>query len=99
MIVPLRLFRKFSRQHPVRRMTPEECDLVGYAGPLVLSARQVRWIFGPWRTTGYTIRHNRRGVLMSCSKAELLDLASISTDGAPAPGCGCGRRAAGKMQA
>lgn len=71
---PLRGFRGFSRHHPVRRMTPEECDLVGYEGPLILSAHQVRWLVGPWRTKGYTVRHNRRGVLMECSKAELADL-------------------------
>ncbi len=47
---------------------------MGYAGPLVLSAHQVRWLFGPWRTKGYTVSHNRRGVLMECSKAELRDL-------------------------
>jgi hypothetical protein len=67
-------WKRFSRQHPVRRMSREECDLVGYEGPLVLSARQARWIFGPWRTTGYTVIHHRRGVLMDCSRAELLDL-------------------------
>jgi hypothetical protein len=72
--VPLRAFNRFSRHHPVRRMTPEECDLVGYEGPLILSAHQVRWLFGPWRTRGYSVRHNRRGVLMECSKAELADL-------------------------
>jgi hypothetical protein len=55
-------------------MSRDECDLVGYAGPLVLSARQVRWIFGPWRTTGYAVSHNRRGILMQCSKSELRDL-------------------------
>ena len=74
MILPLRPFRRSSRQQPVRRMSREECDLVGFEGPLVLSARQVRWMFGPWRTTGYTVIHNRRGVLMTCSKAELLEL-------------------------
>lgn len=74
MWISLRIFNRFSRLHPVRRMTREECDLVGYAGPLVLSAQQVRWIFGPWRTTGYSISHNRRGVLMRVSKAELADL-------------------------
>jgi hypothetical protein len=70
-LVPL---QSFSRLHPVRRMTREECDLVGYEGPLVLSAHQVRWLFGPWRTKGYTVSHNRRGVLMACSRAELVGL-------------------------
>jgi hypothetical protein len=74
LIDPLRGYRGFSRLHPVRRLTPEECDLVGYEGPLILSAQQVRWLVGPWRTKGYTVSHNRRGVLMVCSKAELRDL-------------------------
>lgn len=63
-----------ERLVPLRRLTPAECDLVGFAGPLVLSERHVRWL-GPWRPTGrfVVVRHPDQ-VVLSCSRAELRDL-------------------------
>ena len=52
-------------------MSRDECDLVGFVGPLVLSEREVRW-FGPWRPTGrfVVVRHPDE-VVLDCSRAEL----------------------------
>ena len=59
---------------PVRRLSREECDLVGFAGPLVLSEREVRW-FGPWRPTGrYVVVRHPDEVVLACSRAELAAL-------------------------
>jgi hypothetical protein len=69
---------------PVRRLSPEECDLVGFAGPLVLSELEVRWI-GPWRPTGrYVVVRHPDEVVLACSRAEL---AALGVDpGAPRGG-------------
>lgn len=67
--------QRFARFYPIRRLSPEECDAVGYEWPLVLSVRQIRWILGPWRSTKtYVVTHPRRGVMWSGSKKELLQL-------------------------
>lgn len=66
-----RSLRPSGRVLPVRRLTRAECDLVGFAGPLVLARRQVRW-FGPWRTTGaYLVVRGAGEVVLACSRAEL----------------------------
>lgn len=65
----------FRRLEPVRRLSRTECDLLGYEGPLVLSVQQVRWLFGPWRTTkDYVVVRHPNTVVMECTKSELLDL-------------------------
>jgi hypothetical protein len=38
-----------TRLVPLRRLTPAECDLVEYVGPLMLARRERRFLFGPWR--------------------------------------------------
>lgn len=38
-----------TRLVPLRRLTPDECDLVEYQGPLMLARRERRFLFGPWR--------------------------------------------------
>jgi hypothetical protein len=63
--------RPSERLLPVRRLRPEECDAVGFAGPLVLARRQLRW-FGPWRTTGgYVVVRHADEVVLACSRTEL----------------------------
>ena len=60
-----------ERLLPVRRLSPAECDAVGFAGPLVLARRQLRW-YGPWRTTGgYVVVRHPDEVVLACSRAEL----------------------------
>jgi hypothetical protein len=60
-----------QRLVPVRRLTPEECDRLGFAGPLVLSVRQMRW-FGPWRSTrSYAVVRHPAEVVLSVSRREL----------------------------
>jgi hypothetical protein len=66
--------RMRSREWPVRRLTREECDLMGFAHPLVLSRRQYRWIFGPWRSTKTYVVHSARMNLWAGTLAELLRL-------------------------
>jgi hypothetical protein len=65
-----------QRRQPLRRLSRSECDLLGYAGPLVLSVRQVRcWLVGPWRSTkDYVVVRHPNTVVMECTKAELQDL-------------------------
>jgi hypothetical protein len=70
-LIPLSGFRRFL---PIRRLSRTDCDLLGYEGPLVLSARQVRWLFGPWRTTSYVVVRHPNHVVMECSESELLEL-------------------------
>lgn len=66
--------RPSERLLPVRRLRPEECDAVGFAGPLVLARRQVRWL-GLWRTTGgYVVVRHPDEVVLACSRDELTAL-------------------------
>lgn len=61
-----------SRLEYVRDLTPEECDLVGFEGPLVLTRRELRFIFGPWRrTNNYVVCHRRRGDVLGVTRKEL----------------------------
>jgi hypothetical protein len=61
-----------------------ECDLLGYEGPLVLSVRQVRWLFGPWRTTkDYVVVRHPHTVVMECTRSELLELGVYPESDAP----------------
>ena len=65
------LLSPMQRLVPVRRLTPAECDLLGFAGPLVLSVRQMRW-FGPWRSTrSYAVVRHPAEVVLSVSRREL----------------------------
>jgi hypothetical protein len=43
---PVGILKTFRRLEPIRRLSRADCDLLGYEGPLVLSVRQVRWLFG-----------------------------------------------------
>jgi hypothetical protein len=61
-----------SRLQYVRDLTPDECDLVGFEGPLVLTRRELRFVFGPWRRTkNYVVTHRRHGDLLGVTRAEL----------------------------
>ena len=61
-----------SRLEYVRDLTPDECDLVGFEGPLVLTRREIRFIFGPWRPTkNYIVCHRRRGNVLGGTQKEL----------------------------
>jgi len=72
--------RPMEQLLPVRRLCSAECDLVGFAGPLVLSVRQLRW-FGPWRSTKqYVVVRHPNEVVMSCSRDELQAL-GLEIDG------------------
>ena len=63
---------RFTRPWPVRRLSRRECDLAGYAQPLVLSERQVRWLFGPWRGTGaYVLEQHPNGIVWEGSTTDL----------------------------
>lgn len=71
MSLPL-FFGRSSRPWPVRRLSRRECDLAGYAAPLVLSEHQVRWLFGPWRGTGvYFLEQHPNGIVWRGSRADL----------------------------
>lgn len=73
------LLSPMQRLLPVRRLTRAECDLLGFAGPLVLSERQMRW-FGPWRPTQrYAVVRHPDEVVLAVSRRELEDL-GVSVD-------------------
>jgi hypothetical protein len=56
----------------VRPLTPEECDLLEFVGPLVLSRREYRFVLGPWRRADeYVVRHRLHGVMLDVSGDEL----------------------------
>jgi hypothetical protein len=64
-----------SRLTPVRRLDDTDAERLGYAGPLVLSQRELRFVFGPWRRVdAYVVTHRQRGDLMVCTRRELEDL-------------------------
>lgn len=64
-----------SRLEWVRDLSPEECDLAGFAGPLSLARREHRFVFGPWRPAGYfVIVHRTRGELLALKPRELTRL-------------------------
>lgn len=72
---PPRPFLGEARLEYVRDLTPEECDLVGFEGPLVLTRRELRFVFGPWRRTkNYVVTHRRHGDLLGVSRKELEQL-------------------------
>ncbi len=67
-------FGREHRNHPIRRLTPAECDLIEFEGPLVLCEQQMRFFVGPWRRMkSYVISHHRRGSLWQGSERELKD--------------------------
>jgi hypothetical protein len=71
-LVPLWSLR---RNWPIRRLSRAECDLLGFEGPLVLSVRQARYLFGPWRSTKrYVVVRHPDYVVMDCTESELLRL-------------------------
>ncbi|MEZ5343698.1 MAG: hypothetical protein R2706_20365 [Acidimicrobiales bacterium] len=71
------------RHHPIRRLTSAECDVIEYAGPLVLAEQQMRFIVGPWRATKtFVITHHSRGVVWEGSHDELR-ARGITLDGSP----------------
>jgi hypothetical protein len=78
--IPLTTLR---RNLPIRRLSRAECDLLGFEGPLVLSARQARWVLGPWRNTNHyvVVRHPDQ-IVMDCSASELREL-GLNLDAAP----------------
>lgn len=64
-----------TRLHAVRRLDAAECELLGFAGPLVLSRRHYRFLFGPWRPVdAYVVTHRERGDLLVCTRQELESL-------------------------
>jgi hypothetical protein len=64
-----------SRLQPVRRLDDADCDRLGFEGPLVLSRREYRFLFGPWRPVdAYVVTHRVRGDLLSCTRRELTAL-------------------------
>jgi hypothetical protein len=72
---PVGILKTFRRLEPIRRLSRADCDLLGYEGPLVLSVRQVRWLFGPWRTTkDYVVVRHPNTVVMTCTRSELVEL-------------------------
>ncbi len=65
-------FGREHRNNPIRRLTPAECDLIEFEGPLVLCQQQMRFFIGPWRgMKSYVITHHSRGALWQGSEAEL----------------------------
>jgi hypothetical protein len=73
-VVPLGMFKILERLQPIRRLSRADCDRLGFEGPLVLSMRQVRSLFGPWRTKAYVVVRHPSTVVLECTKSELLDL-------------------------
>ncbi len=67
----------FTRLTPIRELTDEECELLEYLGPLVISDREVKFVIGPWRKTKVvhvTRRFNGEGeaeILMTCTPDQL----------------------------
>ena len=60
------------RVQPVRRLSPEDCDALGFMPPLVLAVHQAKGIIGPWRSLDdYDVVQHPNGVVMRCSRAEL----------------------------
>lgn len=81
MLKPGEPFLGESRLQYVRDLTPDECDLVGFEGPLVLTRRELRFVFGPWRRTkNYVVCHRHRGDVLGVTRAELEHL-GVSVDG------------------
>jgi hypothetical protein len=64
-----------TRLRGLRELTPHECDLVGYAGPLGLSRREYRFFVGPWRPSKYyVVTHRTLGDVMVCTRREIESL-------------------------
>ena len=61
----------FSRLRPVRRLTRQECDALGFEGPLVVSERQHRWMFAGWRPSKGVEVHRSTDVVWSGTREEL----------------------------
>jgi hypothetical protein len=67
-------FGRTQRLQPVRRLTLDEVDRLGFSGPLVLSERQVRWLFGAWRRTGsFVVLRHPNLIEMQCTRAQLAE--------------------------
>lgn len=67
-------FGRMQRLQPVRRLTPDEVDRLGFSGSLVLSERQVRWLFGPWRGAGsFVVLRHPNLVEMRCTRTQVAD--------------------------
>jgi hypothetical protein len=61
-----------ARMQPVRRLDDVDCDRLGFEGPLVLSRREYRFVFGPWRPVdAYVVTHRVRGEMLVCTRREL----------------------------
>jgi len=60
------------RTEPVRRLTIDECDALGFLPPLVLAVHQVRGFLTRWRSLDdYDVVQHPNGVVMRCTRAEL----------------------------
>lgn len=61
-----------TRLRGIRELTPAECELVGFSGPLALARREYRFFVGPWRPSKhYVVSHRTNGEVLVCSRREL----------------------------
>jgi hypothetical protein len=69
------------RDLPIRRLSREECDKLGYAPPLVLAVRQASWAIGPWLTLKtYRVSQHPNGVVWQGTKEQLADYGIVDLE-------------------
>ncbi len=66
-----------SRLVPIRQLSPQECELLDYLGPLMLARRENRFVIGPWRKAKHVLvtrPFNDQGeaeIMMFCTPDQL----------------------------
>jgi hypothetical protein len=68
-----------TRLVPIRQLTPSECELLDYIGPLMLAGREHKFLIGPWRKTKVVLvtqmfdESGQAEIMMTCSVEQLLE--------------------------
>jgi hypothetical protein len=68
-----------TRLVPIRQLTPTECELLDYIGPLMLAQREHKFLIGPWRkakmvfVTQMFDESGNAEIMMSCTPTQLLE--------------------------
>jgi hypothetical protein len=66
-----------TRLVPIRQLTPTECELLDYLGPLMLASQELKFVIGPWRKTKVVLvtkmfdQAGHAEILMTCTAEQL----------------------------